>query len=54
MGNNKRADQFARKTIYCSKNYLDLNGKDCAWELAERMRVYELFPIHSASMKAIS
>ena len=37
-----------------TKNYLDFNEKDCARELAERVRAFELFPTHSASMKLIS
>lgn len=45
---------MAQKTVKCNKNYFDLNEKDCARELAELATAFELFPIHSASLKVIS
>ena len=54
MGNNKRTDQLAWKTIYYGKNYLDFNENDCAREQAEQVRAFELFPTHSASKKLFS
>lgn len=47
----KRGDQFARKIVNCSRNYIDLNKKDFPRELAKHTGTFEPLPIHGAPLK---
>ena len=46
----KREDQFARKIVNCSRNYIDLNKQDFPRELAKHTGT-EPLPIHGAPLK---